>query len=772
MADEEGTPMKKSTSNNSLLQSMMGNGNGYSEVTINRAGSGSLDPDYLESAHKTMLYTTDEMEVRFEKSSSPKHRAKIPVDQRKQEEQDAVNWKLQMKNLLPILDWASNYGKDTKYYKGTRHTDGDQKGEYVGWKDCLRRDVLAGIVIGIMLVPQGMAYGMLAGLPPVYGLYTSMWTLVAYMVTGTCRFLGPGVNAPISLLVADAVQGALGLTTGCGDIPADVTMTDDCQDFIDASLLLCLMVGVMYIILAVFRLGIVTALMPKPALSGFTTGASMIIISSNMKFFLGLDIPRGSFVETWISIFWNIGEIRGATVMIGIISLCMLRGIQILNRHPKVKPHLFIPIPEQLVVLLLSIIIVGFARMDKHFFVDVVGEIPSGLKAPELPPISMERISVLMSPAITVALVTYILTINVAKAVAAKANLNVDANQELVSLAAQSLVGAVTHSCVPSGSFSRTALIQLMDAESLLHNMFSCIVVGFVCLVLTEQLYYLPKSVLAAIIFLALRNMIDTVPCFGVKGVKDPEDDTKWKVKPVPSLWKVSKSEWFQWVVAFLFTTFMGVTGGIFASIGLSLALLLKTASHPNTAVLGQLEGTQTFVPMKLYGQAKEIPGVKVFRYDGPITFASKDWFETKVIKMFMQDISDTKVHSLVLDVGSVGSIDTSAATAIKLVVEELRRSVAPGLKVYFGNWRGNMDDVGISVMEFSKLEQIVPQPYYLTIHAAVEHAIANFEEAEATKDGGDEESGLEVGGAPSIDQDGVEGTEMVPVAPPAPADL
>jgi len=130
-----------------------------------------------------------------------------------------VNWKLQLKNLLPIIDWASNYGKDTKYYKGTRHKDGDQKGEYIGWKDCLRRDVLAGVVIGIMLVPQGMAYGMLAGLPPVYGLYTSMWTLIAYMVTGTCRFLGPGVNAPISLLVADAVQGALGLTTGCGDIP-------------------------------------------------------------------------------------------------------------------------------------------------------------------------------------------------------------------------------------------------------------------------------------------------------------------------------------------------------------------------------------------------------------------------------------------------------------------------------------------------------------------------------------------------------------------------
>ena len=415
--------------------------------------------------------------------------------------------------------------------------------------------MLCGIVIGIMLIPQGMAYGLLAGLPPIFGLYTSMWTLVAYMMTGTCRYLGPGVNAPISLLVENAVDTALGNTYGCGDVvagmrgpvvyggdgtlPADAAI-QDCQEFSQASLLICLMVGSIYIGLWFLNAGFVTALMPQSALDGFTTGASAIIVTSNMKFFLGLtNLTRGqyggsSLIYTWVGIFWNLFEINPTSLIIGLISLFLLDRIKWFNG--KYKKRMWMPIPEQLVVLVISTTVVGTVRMDQSpYGVDVVGDVPSGLYVPSAP--SLDNIGVLIPPSITIALVTSILTINVAKAVTPECS----ANQELLSLAAQSIVGGFTGACVPSGSFSRTALIREMDAETQLHNLVSCILVGIVIQWLTGPLRMLPKSVLASIIFMALKNMVKLVPFTGRRGVRDVDDPTKWKVEPIPSMYRVSK---------------------------------------------------------------------------------------------------------------------------------------------------------------------------------------------------------------------------------------
>lgn len=302
--------------------------------------------DQEDSSAIKKMRTAEDVRNEFQLLEQPVHRTKLPASEKTEAELDAESWSTRVKGLLPILEWAPKYGRDCKYHAGSGEP----------FRENVRRDVLAGMVIGVMLVPQGMAYALLAGLPPIYGLYSSTWTLVAYMVTGTCRLLGPGVNAPISLLVADALSSALMLDEGCEDNPDGA----DCKYFIEQSLLLCLLIGVLYLVMAsavcavflhartrlmapcmLFRvgaagekrvlcavsppthlqaaanLGIVTAFMPEPALSGFTTGAAAIIITSNIKLFFGMSVPRGGVVHTWVYIISHAGELSGWTLLMG-----------------------------------------------------------------------------------------------------------------------------------------------------------------------------------------------------------------------------------------------------------------------------------------------------------------------------------------------------------------------------------------------------------------------------------------------------------------------
>ena len=394
----------------------------------------------------------------------------------------------------------------------------------------------------------------------------------------------------------------------------------------------------------------------------------------------------------------------GWTLLMGIFAFACLDRLKWLNGKKWVKKKLPIPIPEQLVVLILTTLIAWAFNLQKNAGLGVIGDIPSGLYVPQLPPISVARVSEIASPAVTVALVTYILTINVGKAVGSKHNINVDATQELVALAAQSVVGAVTGSCVPSGSFSRTALIAQLGAESAVHNAVSCVVVMLVSLTLTGALFHLPKATLAAIIFMALKAMIN--------------------IDTARFLYGVSKREWGQWMVAFLVTTFGGVTLGIVASIGLSIILLLKQASRPSTAVLGVLPGTDVFVSVKRYPAALELPGIKVFRFDGALTFANKDWFEERLQKMDRQDTNarthEKPISVVIIDCSSVRTIDTSAVRLLERVINAYAKI---GRSLLFANWRG-VDQSGLSVLQHLKFHDIISKDkFFLTIADAVVYA-------------------------------------------------
>jgi MFS superfamily sulfate permease-like transporter len=264
--------------------------------------------------------TVSEIEAVFAQQK-PQKRGSLAAHELTDAERLEKSLRVRLKRLAPIVEWLPKYGQDNAYWKAT-------PGATTG--DGVRRDVVAGVVIGIMLVPQGMAYAMLAGLPPVYGLYSSTWSILTYVFFGTCKFLGPGVNAPISILVVDSLSAALQLPTSC----ADDTESEDCATFVNASMLLCLMVGAIYVVLGLLRLGIVTVFIPEPALSGFTTGASIIIITSNIKYFFGV-VPAAAngVIATWVEIFKILHEINWVAMIMGLSAFFALLALQAVNKR-------------------------------------------------------------------------------------------------------------------------------------------------------------------------------------------------------------------------------------------------------------------------------------------------------------------------------------------------------------------------------------------------------------------------------------------------------
>ena len=249
------------------------------------AEASKLSEIILESSPDDLPSTYAAVKGRFGENTKPLHRAKLRPEQLTDRELRARSWKRHLRTLFPIAEWLPRYGHSCSLYDGCA-----SKGCEKPIRDSLRRDVITGIVIGIMLIPQGMAYGLLAGLPPKFGLYGSIYPQLMYTIFGTCKLLGPGVNAPISLLVANSLATLPNNGSDCSmGFPnmADGRFNQDCQNFIDASMLLGLLVSALYCIMAVFRLGIVTAFMPEPALSGFTTGAAAVIITSQFKHFVG-----------------------------------------------------------------------------------------------------------------------------------------------------------------------------------------------------------------------------------------------------------------------------------------------------------------------------------------------------------------------------------------------------------------------------------------------------------------------------------------------------
>jgi len=511
-----------------------------------------------------------------------------------------------LKRYFPIFDWLPRYQK--QWFSG---------------------DLSAGITVGIMLIPQGMAYAMIAGLPPVFGLYAALVPQVVYALMGTSRQLAVGPVAMDSLLVASGL-GALALS--------------GLEEYIAMALFLALFMGGSQLLFGLLKMGFLVNFLSKPVISGFTSAAAIIIGLSQLKHLLGTDIEGSSQVHILLSnAFKTLGDTNLFTLGMGIVAIIVIRILKKINRK----------IPGALVAVVLGVLAVYFLDLSSSG-VRIVGEVPDGLPALTLPALDTARISELFPIALTLALIAFMEAISVAKAVEEKrGESHVKANQELVALGASNIIGSLFQSYPTTGGFSRTAVNDQAGANTGLASLISSAVVGLTLLFLTPAFYYLPNAVLAAIIMVAVFGLID--------------------LKYPARLWKNRKDEFALLVITFLLTLGLGIKEGILLGVLASLLLLVYRTSKPHIAILGRIRDTPHFRNLDRFATDTENPeDFLILRFDGQLFFGNKDYFREQLQKEIEK--KGEGLQYVILNAEAVSYIDSTAVFMLRSLVADLKK--------------------------------------------------------------------------------------------------
>lgn len=525
-----------------------------------------------------------------------------------------------MRKYIPALDWIPNY----------KRTD-------------LSGDIQAGLIVAIMLIPQGMAYAMLAGLPPVMGLYAATIPILVYALFGTSRQLAVGPVAMISLLVLSGVS----------------TLAEPGSDqYISLVLLLMLMVGTIKLTMGVLRLGFIVNFLSHAVISGFTSAAAIIIGLSQLKHLLGvkLEADKDIFKILWESIN-RIAEINPFTLGIGLVSILLL--IFIRKQLPK--------IPGPLVVVVFSILTVYYMSLES-WGVKIVGEVPKGIPTFSIPIFSMDAIIELFPIALTIAFIGFMESIAMAKALAAKEKYKVISNQELIGLGLANIVGSFFSAYPVTGGFSRSAVNYQAGARTPLASIITAILILITLLFFTGLFYFLPNAVLAAIIMVAVYGLID--------------------IKEAKYLFKVKSLDGWTWVITFVATLTLGIEQGIFTGAAFSLIIFIWRSAYPHVAELGFLEKESVYRNIKRYKEAIVDPEVLIFRVDASLYFANMSFLEDKLCERAVEK-PDTKW--ILLDFSGVNSIDAVAIHALEGIMETCSKG---GIQFLFTGIKGPVFDL------------------------------------------------------------------------------
>ncbi len=543
----------------------------------------------------------------------------------------------------------------------------------LGWlkdydRNNFKGDISAGLTVGVMLIPQGMAYAMIAGLPPIYGLYASTIPLLLYAVFGTSRQLAVGPVAMVSLLTAAGI-GAL----------AD----GGSETYIALAIALALFVGIIQFLLGAFRLGFLVNFLSHPVISGFTSAAALIIGLSQLKHLLGVDIARSHHVhEIVIQAVEQFGAINWVTFAIGIGGILLIKGVRRVSKA----------IPGPLLAVLFGILAVWGLGLTGQG-VKIVGDVPEGLPVLRIPTFSSADFQALLPIALTISLVSFMESIAVAKAIQAKhKNYKVVPNQELIALGAANIGGAFFQSYPVTGGFSRTAVNDQAGAKTGMASIISAVLILLTLLFLTPLFYYLPKAILASVIMVAVFGLID---------IKEPV-----------SLWKSNRTDFFMLIITFLATLTLGIEQGIGVGVVLSLIMVIYRSTRPHVAVQGRVPGTQDFRNVERFDNLEVPQDVLVFRFDSDLYFANITFFKDKIEELVQSHEGTLK--ALVLNMSSISTIDSSAAHGLAEVVEDCE---GQGVTVCFTNVIGPVRDA----MKRSHLMELVgSDKFYLNVHDAV----------------------------------------------------
>jgi len=548
---------------------------------------------------------------------------------------------------IPLFDWIRSYDKSD-----------------------LRGDLIAGITVGVMLIPQSMAYAVLAGLPPVYGLYASVFPMIIYGILGTSRELAVGPAAIICILIVAGVSEF-------AEVGSD--------RFIQMAILTAFGVGILQLAMGVLKMGFIVNFLSHPVNSGFISASALIIAVSQLGSLLGLDLEKSAKVyETAAKVALSIGDIHPATALLGVVSLIFLIGFKYWKKR----------FPAALVVVAAGIMFTWLFNLDTSG-VSIVGSIPEGMPSLSTSFINISDLQQLIPLILIISLVAYVQSIAIAKLMASKKGYRIDSNQELIALGAANIGGAFFQAFPTTGGFSKTAVNEQSGGKSGISAITTAVLIGLTLLFLTPLFYYLPKAILAAIIISAVVGLFD--------------------LRRMVYLWRADKRDLSMLLITFFATIIIGIEEGIAIGVVISVITVVYSTTRPPTAELGRLGDTRNFRNVNRYHSATTWEDILVYRFDSALYFANVEYFQDS-LENLIQDKGEENLNLVILDARSINSIDSTGVHILKFIIKGLRDRE---IDIYIA---GAIGPVSKMLKKTEIVDMVGEDHFFFDVPSAVEH--------------------------------------------------
>ncbi|MGA0103759.1 MAG: SulP family inorganic anion transporter [Steroidobacteraceae bacterium] len=564
---------------------------------------------------------------------------------------------MSLARFLPILEWGRSYNAAT-----------------------FTSDLNAAVIVTIMLIPQSLAYAMLAGLPPEIGLYASILPLVAYALFGTSRTLAVGPVAVVSLMTLTA---------------AGRVAEPGSQAFIEAAIALATLSGGILLLMGLLRLGFIANLLSHPVISGFITASGLLIAIGQLKSILGVSASGETLLLLALSLVQHLPDVHLPTLAVGLPALAFLFWVR-----KGLKPLLMqlgLPNrPAELIARAGPIMAVAASTAAVVAFdldaagVRVVGAVPQSLPPLGLPGFDAELWQSLLIPALLISTIGFVESVSVAQTLAAKRRQRIQPDQELIGLGAANLASAASGAYPVTGGFARSVVNFDAGAETPAAGAFTAVGISLAALFLTPFLARLPVATLAATIIVAVLTLVD--------------------LKTPIRVWRYSRADFSAMAATILLTLTISVEAGVTAGVVLSLALFLWRASRPHVAVVGQVPGTEHFRNI-LRHQVITYPNILTLRIDDSLTYLNMRWVEEFLIEELAEH---PELEHVVLMCSAVNAIDASALESLEAINQRL---VDGGIQLHLSEVKGPVMDR----LHDTHFLQALSGRVFLSQHQAVE---------------------------------------------------
>jgi len=539
-----------------------------------------------------------------------------------------------MSNGLPLPTWLKNY--QSQFIAG---------------------DITAGLIVTVMLIPQSLAYAMLAGLPPEIGLYASLLPMVAYALFGSSMTLAVGPVAVSSLMTASALMPLA---------------AQGSADYISLSILLALLSGLMLLVAGFLRLGFLAWFLSHPVISGFISGSAVLIAIGQLKYLLGLQFSSSGVLSSLNNLAQHLHETNTTTALLGLSAIVfllfarqylapLLKQIGISAKSSDLITKL-----APMAVVIVSTALVAIYGLDQTDKVSIVGRVPGGLPSIGLPSIQWDQINMLLLPALLISLVGFVESVSVGQSLALKRGQRIDPNSELVGIGAANIASAFSGGFPVTGGFARSVVNFSAGAQTPAAGFVSAVLMAIVIAGLTEWFYYLPQAVLSATIIVAVIGLIDT--------------------HTLKEAWHYDKADAIALLLTFAGVIMFGVEEGIVIGVAMSLAVLVWRSSHPHMALVGRVPGTEHFRNVERH-QVEVFPGLIALRIDESIYFANSQLIAEKIEGLLSEHPT---TNCVLLILSAVNQLDT---TALGMLTELEKTLSARHITLQFAEIKGPVQD-------------------------------------------------------------------------------